>query len=135
MTLFSALLHLLLLAPLALGLSGCYPEGPVDEERDPHFLSGKDCLVRIDYEGAIAAFENALSSNPKSAAAHRELGWLYEERRNDYGAAIYHLQRYLELRPDSSMAESVKLHIFSCKLELAKTVPFALANRQLGQEM
>jgi LysM repeat protein len=135
MTLFSALLRLLLLAPLALALSGCYPEGPVDEERDPHFLAGKRCLLSMDYDGAIAAFENALASNPKSAAAHRELGWLYEERKNDYGAAIYHLQRHLELRPDSNMAESVKQHIFFCKLELAKTVPFTQVNRQLQQEM
>src|SRR5947208_3003657 len=133
MTLSSVLTRLLTLAWLAVWMSGCGPvsDGPTDEEKDPHFLSGKSRLSSMDYDGAIAAFENALISNPKSASAHFELALLYEEKKTDYAAAIYHFERHLELRPESNMAETVKQHVLACKLELAKTVPFALVNRQV----
>jgi LysM repeat protein len=137
MSLRSVLLRLVMAALLALGASGCFPlsEGPTDEEKDPHFLAGQSRLSSMDYDGAIAAFENALISNPKSAAAHVELGLLYEEKKNDYAAAIYHFERHLELRPESNLAETVKQHILACKLELARTVPFALVNRQVQDEL
>ncbi len=137
MSLRSVLLRLVMAALLALGASGCFPlsDGPTDEEKDPHFLAGKSRLSSMDYDGAIAAFENALISNPKSAAAHVELGLLYEEKKNDYAAAIYHFERHLALRPESNLAETVKQHILACKLELARTVPFALVNRQVQDEL
>src|SRR5512140_3962285 len=105
MSLSSAFIRLLMLALLAVGASGCFPlaDGPTEEEKDPHYLAGKSRLSGMDYDGAIAAFENALISNPKSAAAHFELALLYEEKKNDYAAAIYHYQRHLELRPESNM--------------------------------
>ena len=53
----------------------------------------------MDFDGAVAAFENALLSNPKSAAAHLELGLLYEENKSNYAAAIYHYEKHLELGP------------------------------------
>ena len=89
----------------------------------------------MNYDGAIAAFENALLSNPKSASAHLELGLLYEEKKANYAAAIYHYQKHLELRPESNMAETVKQHVFSCRLEMAKTVSFLLVSRQVQDEM
>jgi LysM repeat protein len=137
MTVFRVVRRLLILAPLVLCLSGCFPvgEGPADEEKDPHYLAGKARMSSMDYDGAINAFENAVASNPKSAAAHFELGLLYEEKKNNYAAAIYHLERHLELRPESNMAETVKQHVLACKLELAKTVPFALVNRQVQDEL
>jgi LysM repeat protein len=137
MTLPSLLTRLLPLAGVALWMSGCFPltDAPADEQKDPHFLAGKSRLSSMDYDGAIAAFENALISNPKSAAAHFELALLYEEKKADYAAAIYHFDRHLELRPESNMAETVKQHILACKLELAKTVPFALVNRQVQDEL
>ncbi len=108
---------------------------PVEEEKDPHYLAGKNHLNGMDYDGAIGAFEDALMANPKSAAAHLELGLLYEEKRSDYAAAIYHFERHLSLKPDSNMAETVKQRIYTCKLELAKTVSFALVSRQVQDEI
>jgi LysM repeat protein len=136
MTLSSALWRLLMLAPLAVWVSGCFPlaDGPTDEEKDPHYLTGKSRESGMDYDGAIAAFENALISNPKSAAAHFELG-LLEEKKNNYAAAIYHFEKHLELRPESNMAETINQHVIFCKFELAKTVPFAMFNRQVQDEL
>ncbi len=137
MTLFSVPLRLLTLAPLVLALSGCVPvdSGGGDEQKDMHFLSGKSRLNSMDYEGAIAAFENALISNPKSASAHFELGLLYEEKKANYAAAIYHFERYLQLRPKSKWTETVSQHIYSCKLQLARTVSFRLVSEQVQDEM
>ena len=137
MTLFGVWLRLLIFAPLALLLSGCFPmdNNSADEEKDPHYLAGKARVSSMDYEGAINCFESALVSNPKSAAAHLELGFLYEEKKGNYASAIYHFERHLELKPASKWAETVKQHVFSCKLELAKTVSFALVSRQVQDDM
>jgi LysM repeat protein len=137
MTLFSVSNRLLLWGTILLGLSGCYPsaDNSVDEERDPYYLSGKSRLSSMDYDGAVTAFENALISNPKSAAAHLQLGLLCEERQTNYPAAIYHLEKHLELKPKSNMSETVRQHILDCKLGLARTVPFALVNQQVQDEI
>lgn len=117
--------------------SGCFQfsQDSIEEEKDPNFLEGKKRLNSLDYSGAIEYFEKALQANPRSAAAHFELGILYEQKVNDYGAAIYHYQRHLQLRPNSPMAEVVKQRITACKLELAKTVSFAVVNREVQRDL
>lgn len=136
MTLLGVFTRLLILAALALGISGCSPMGggPADEEKDPFYLEGKSRYAALDRDGAINAFEKALISNPKSAAAHRELGLLYEERGN-YGAALYHLEKHLELRPESNLAEPIKQHVLTCKLELARGVSYLMVTRQVQDEI
>lgn len=119
-----ALGRVLIACVACLCLTGCTPPtaGTVDEAKDPHFLRGQDLMTRLDYRGAIEAFEKALENNPRSAAAHFELGFLYEQRENDPPAAIYHFDRFLKLRPKSERGDIVKDHIVGCKMELAKTL-------------
>jgi LysM repeat protein len=76
----------------------------------------------MDFKGAIESFEKAVEVNPKSASAHFELGWLYDQKVNDPAAAIYHYERYLKLLPNSSKEEMVKAHVLACKQQLAQTV-------------
>jgi LysM repeat protein len=104
--------------------SGCFPSGrgSLNEEREPHFLNGRSLVNAMDYRGAIRAFGKALEVNPHSAAAHFELGWLYADKASDPAAAIFHYQRYLELRPGAENAETVGQHVFRLKQELAKAV-------------
>lgn len=137
MTLFSVPIRLLTLAALALALGGCVPvdSGGGDEQKEMHFLAGKSRLNSMDFDGAIAAFENALISNPKSASAHLELGLLYEEKKSNYAAAIYHFERHLQLRPKSKWTETVNQHIYSCKLQLAKTVSLVLVSREVQDDL
>jgi len=94
----------------------------LNEEKEPHFLNGRSQVNAMDYQGAIQSFAKALEVNPRSAAAHFELGWLYADKAPDPAAAIYHYQRYLELRPGAENAETVGQHIFRLKQELAKAV-------------
>jgi len=141
---FSPRTLVLRLLPLAgaLALVGCDPAGssPLDEQKDPHFLRGRNYASALDYDGAIKSFEEAIRANPNSASAHKELGLLYYERRKDYARAIYHLQRLLELRPDDELAGLLREHIVNCKRNLASEVvqlpvslPMQKALEQLDQ--
>jgi tetratricopeptide (TPR) repeat protein len=109
---------------LCAGLSGCLPSGrsQSEEENEPHYLQGKNCISSMDYKGAIEEFEKALEVNPHSAAAHFQLGWLYEEKAPDPAMAIYHWEQFLKLRPDYGNAEIIRQHITNCKQDLAKSV-------------
>jgi tetratricopeptide (TPR) repeat protein len=94
----------------------------VDEEKDPNFLSGRSKVNSMDYSGAMESFGRALESNPRSASAHKELGWLHYQKFNDYAAAIYHIQQLLRLRPKDPQAEFIRKNIDACKQELARSV-------------
>ena len=111
------------------GGAGCFPGGnhPMDEETDAHFQRGRELTDAKDFKGAAMEFEKALEDNPHSAAAHFELGWLYDTKLNDYAAAIYHYERHLLYKPDSKRAILVKERIKGCKEELANT-EFPLPN-------
>jgi len=117
-------------------LGGCFQgENHPDEEKDPHFQRGRNLASSQDFKGAALEFETALDTNPRSAAAHFELGWLYDTKLNDYAAAIYHYNRHLLLQPDSERAALVKERIRGCKQELAN-IEFPLPNsRNLQREV
>ncbi len=94
-------------------LCGCFPSGQSasDEEKEPHFLAGRSRVSTMDYPGAIESFEKALEVNPRSAAAHFELGWLFAEKESDPAAAIYHYEQYLKLRPKCRQCRVVRQRI------------------------
>jgi LysM repeat protein len=116
---------------------GCFrmTEGTLNEEKDPHFMEGKKKVNSMDYDGAIESFERALQANPRSAAAHFELGVLYEERKHDFGSALYHYQRHLQLNPKAPMADVIAGRITECKRQLAKTVSVALVSREIQRDL
>jgi LysM repeat protein len=112
---------------LCLLVSGCFPdsESQTDERKEPNFISGMNLISAMDYQGAIEAFEKALEVNPRSASAHFELGWLYEQKaaEPDPAAAIYHYSQYLKFSPQPpDKADVVRPAINRCKLELAQSV-------------
>jgi len=134
--------HLLCLCLAIAGslvLSGCGPStiAGADEEKEPQFLIGRSRVNAMDFQGAIEAFEQALEANPRSGAAHLEMGWLFAEKQSDSAAAIYHYEKYLRLRPGADNAETIRQHIFRLKQELAKGVlpipPSTEIQRQMEQ--
>jgi len=114
--------------------SGCLPSAPGDEEREPYFLAGKSRVNTMDFKGAVESFEKAVEVNPKSAPAHFELGWLYDQKEFDPAAAIYHFERFLKLRPNSGKEEMVKTRIQACKQQLAQTVSLGLVTEKQQRE-
>jgi len=127
---------LLLLAIGCVAVSGCFPTSSSqgDEEKEPHFLEGKNRLQAMDYPGAIESFERALEANPRSAAAHFELGWLYDQRESEPATAIYHYQSYLKLHPEGEQAERAKSRISACKQQLARTIALAPVTQGLQHD-
>jgi len=109
---------------LGLSLNGCLPasQSQLEEEKESHFMAGKNAISGLDYPGAIEEFQRAVEVNPRSASAHFQLGWLFEEKEPDPAAAIYHYQQYLKLRPGADNAEVIRQHITNCQQDLAKSV-------------
>src|SRR5215213_9448624 len=118
-------------------LSGCVPiaESPVDEEKDPNFIEGRNHVNMMDYKGAIQAFERAVQANPRNAAAHFELAVLYEERMKDPLTAAYHYQKHVQLRPQSAYVVAVKDRLIRCKMDIAKTVTFAVIGEDIHKDL
>ncbi len=122
------------LATVMLLSTGCPGTGATDEQKEPYFLSGREKVRHADYTGAIQAFSKAIEVNPRSAAAHYELGCLSEERGADPAAAIYHYERYLKLSPTAENTPLVRERINTCKLELAKSSFLTLGGQPVQRE-
>jgi LysM repeat protein len=126
---------------LCLFSSGCFPstDSQSDEQKEPHFLTGKARVSSLDYQGAVESFEQALEVNPHSASAHFELAWLYEDKLPDAAVAIYHYQCFLKLKPNSDNADLVKNHINICKQQLATSIaaigPSAVASQHQVEKL
>jgi LysM repeat protein len=118
---------------LCLSLSGCEGDSQLDEQKEPHFLTGKNRVSTMDYKGAVEAYEKALEVNPHSASAHLELGLLYETKEEDPAAAIYHYGQFLKLSPASDKAALVRDRINNCKVKLVETVAYFGPNNQILQ--
>lgn len=111
----------LLLLALLLGFgAGCdFLNRPsLSEETDPHYLDGMTAKKLFDWDAAIAHFENALHANPNSGAAHRELGFLFDEKRTNFIRALYHYERFKELHSEGTN-RLVADRVFYCRVKLA----------------
>ena len=113
---------------LALVLSvGCGPGATARqdrlEERDPYFKRALARKNAQDIDGAIEAYEKALERKPALARAHLDLGLLYEKYRQDYVRAIYHYERYLELRPTAEKRKLVEDLIRQARMSFAASLP------------
>jgi LysM repeat protein len=113
-----------LAAALLVAGNGCSPmdSGPMDEEKEPHYVLGLSRVNAMNYPDAITAFEESLEANPHSAQAHFQLAMLFENQESDPAAAIYHYQQYLKYDAKTEKAEIIAQHIASCKQQLAADV-------------
>src|SRR5213082_348819 len=123
---------------LCIWWSGCSlsNESSLDEEKDPNYLAGRSRRAALNYSGAIEAYEKALETNARSAAPHLELGLIYYQNvTTNWARAIYHFEKYLELRPKANNADLIRQNIDYCKLALAKEVPYTPNNDLVRQEV
>ena len=104
--------------------SNCTPT-PVNsqEDKEPHYISGRRLVQQRDWDGAERAFLKSLESNPRSSLAHYELGIIYLSYKADPAAAIFHLRRYLALNPQAVNKNGiVQGQIDAAKLDLAADI-------------
>jgi len=59
--------------------------------------SGRKTSGNMD--GALNLYAEALDRNPKLGTAHLDMALIFHDHKKDYLRAIYHYERYLELRP------------------------------------
>ncbi|MDR3457507.1 MAG: LysM peptidoglycan-binding domain-containing protein [Verrucomicrobiae bacterium] len=111
-------------AMLLIAVNGCSPaeQSQEDEEKEPHFVLGTSRFNGYEYDGAIEAFQESLEINPHSAQAHYRLAQIYDTKRPDPAAAIYHYQEYLRLDKSAENAETIRERIMTCKQQLAQDV-------------
>ena len=119
------------------GLTACGPTASRTDQQDeksPYFLKAKKKMYQErDYKEALKYFQLALDQDPNNAAAHLELGLLYEEKMQDYAYAIYHYRRYLELRPQTEKADLIKQFVERCQLSICATMKNT--NIESGEEI
>ena len=87
-------------AAVALAAAGCGPLQSPREEDHP-LMRRALSLQRVgDIRGAIEAYQHAIETKPGFARAHLNIAILYSEPpHEDFVRAIYHYERYLDLRP------------------------------------
>lgn len=123
---FFGKLNTFLLAVTLLALAGgcSMDSGPMDEEKEPHYVLGKSRVNAMNYAGAIEAFDESLEVNPHSAQAHYQLAILYDNQDSvaDPAAAIYHYEQCLKYDPSFPNADAIKGRIDTCKQKLAADV-------------
>ncbi|HEV2693746.1 MAG TPA: LysM peptidoglycan-binding domain-containing protein [Verrucomicrobiae bacterium] len=111
-------------AMFLIAAAGCSPgdPSPQDEEKEPHFVLGNSRFNTLEFDGAIEAFQESLEINPHSAQAHYRLAQIYDTKRPDPAAAIYHYNEYLRLDPHAENAEVIRQRILTCKQQLVQDV-------------
>lgn len=93
------------------------------EDQDPMMRRATERKRTQDYDGAIAIYTKVLETKPNLARAHLELGLLYDGQKQDYIRAIYHYQRYLELRPAAEKKNLISDLIRRAKISFAASLP------------
>lgn len=99
-------------------LSGCGNQGKSIEEReenDPLMKTAHAFMDQGDWQQAVATLKDAMENEPLMARPHLDLATIYQQHIINYIHAIYHYDRYLELRPNSEKKELIdqqKLRVF-----------------------
>ncbi len=103
-------LSILLLTGLLLPFYGCGRAGYLDDkERDNRLLVKAYEMVDLgEYDTAASLFRKALDTLPTMARPHLDLALLLHDRQKDYLRAIYHYNRYLELRTDTEKDDMIR---------------------------
>jgi len=72
-----------------------------------------------DVGSAVRLYLQAIDNSPGTARAHLELALLYHDQVKDYVKAVYHYERYLELRPDTEKREMIDNRVRLAKQSFA----------------
>ncbi len=106
-------------------LVGCAPRvGQLDAEEFsyPPLRKARAKLNEGDREAALALVCRALDAKPTLAQAHLEAAQLYDNYFRDYARAIYHYERYLDLRPQTEKREMIEGFLRQDKIAFAAAI-------------
>ena len=87
------------------------------------YLAAKQKLREGDYEEALQHFLKVIEEHPYSPESNLEAGVIYLQQESEPVLAIYHFNRYLQLKPGSREAPFVDELILSAKKQFASSLP------------
>lgn len=106
-------------------LSGCtsqVQEQDALEFNYPAIRKARAKLREGDKQAALALLNRAIDEKPRLAQAHLEVAQLYDDYDRNYVRAIYHYERYLELRPQTEKKEMIEGFIRKARIAFAASV-------------
>lgn len=95
----------------------------VEETEERQFKLAKDFQSQGRYEDALITYLGLISVRRESPESHLEVGYIYLQTLKDPIRAIFHFDRYLELKPESERTIQVKQLIETAKLEFLRQLP------------
>ncbi len=121
-------------APLIVLLAAAGCGGLQTAREEDHPLMRRAMLLERSgsTDEAIAAYQRVLETRPTFARAHLNLAGLYNQPpKEDFLRAVYHYQRYLELRPKAENAQNIRELIQRAQINFAATLPSAQSHEML----
>lgn len=127
MRIFSKLLQPVFIIAIVLLSAACGKQNglQIDAETDePHFRRGQQMVRSGQNQVALQAFLKVIEKRSGEAPeSHFKVGELYLNHIKDPIAAIYHLRKFLEIRPNGQKAPLARQMIDTAKKEFARTLP------------
>ena len=80
----------------------------VEETDERQFKLAKDFQSQGRYEDALITYLGLISVRRESPESHLEVGYIYLQTLKDPIRAIFHFDRFLELKPESERTIQVK---------------------------
>jgi LysM repeat protein len=108
----------------------------VDERELTHPMMKKAMELEKanDRAGAIRLYGAVVREKPGLARAHLSLAFLLDNPQGDYWQAIYHYQRYLEMRPETEKREMICRRISGAKMALGSGVSSTNTMARLAEQ-
>jgi len=105
--------NLFVLCLIAIFVLGCSRVGYNDkhEKNSRIMLKAYSMSNAGDYKSAISLFNKAIEAYPELARPHLDVALLLHDYKHDYICAIYHYNKYLEMRPNSEKVEMISERI------------------------
>jgi tetratricopeptide (TPR) repeat protein len=113
----------ILTALFALGFAGsCYADSCTSVKREMTYgrVALQDAKEKQDFLESAKQFQTAVDKAPNCAAAHFNLGIVYEKA-EEYQKALKALQQYLTLAPRASDADKVQEKIYELEYRVQKS--------------
>ena len=123
---------------LGTGCSKDVVEADAHELKHPMMKKAMELEKADDRAGAIRLYGTVVREKPGLARAHLSLALLLDNPQGDYWQAVYHYQRYLELRPETEKREMICRRISGAKTALGSGASAANTMARLaaqGKEM
>jgi len=110
-------------------------QAPSGDAANLHYKQAQQDLDNGNGDANAAAdeFEAALAADPKLAEAHYELGVLYAEKLSEPVSAIYHLDRFLKLAPNSEHAAAARDLVTTESEAFAASLPGSSSSAALAK--